>query len=194
MLDAEEYFHLALEASKNGDHELAIERLHKANSVEPENPAVIYLLAAQHAEIGLYSRAVLGMEKALALDPNIEIARFQLGILYFQLDRQEDAVEQWEILKKSDDEAMVHFSSGMLLVLDGEQSEALSRFEVGLSLPADNPALHASVRDIVASLSSVTEGNVDKPAQAKDDSVDKSEVYHLGAYSSFLKDEADDEN
>src|SRR5262245_33438307 len=88
MLDAEEYFHLALHASAAGDHHACMTYLEQVLQREPLNARAIYLLAVQHAELGLTQRAVAGIKAALAIDPDLEIARFQLGLL-LMFDRQE---------------------------------------------------------------------------------------------------------
>ena len=74
MLDAAEYLHLAIRSSQSGDHKETIECLHKSLDLDPSNAYAIYLLAAEHAELGMFERAIKGMEEALVLDSGIELA------------------------------------------------------------------------------------------------------------------------
>jgi DNA-binding CsgD family transcriptional regulator len=54
MYDIDEYLHLALHANAKRDPHACIGYLKDALRVEPQNPRAIYLLAIQHADIGLY--------------------------------------------------------------------------------------------------------------------------------------------
>ena len=65
MLDAEEYFHLALHASASGRPSRLHDLPRRSAAAEPRNARAIYLLAVQHAELGLMQRAVAGIKTAL---------------------------------------------------------------------------------------------------------------------------------
>ena len=80
-LDADEYFHLALHASSVGDHHACMSYLAEVLQQQPANARALYLRAVQHAELGLTERAVSGIKAALAIEPGLEIARLQLGLL-----------------------------------------------------------------------------------------------------------------
>ena len=73
MLDAEEYFHLALHASAMGDHHACMTHLEEVLQRQPRNARAIYLLAVQHAELGLLQRAVAGIKTALMIEPDLEL-------------------------------------------------------------------------------------------------------------------------
>jgi len=55
-IDNEERLHLALRASFDGDHHTAILHLKELLKDEPEHAEALYLLAIQHAELGLFDR------------------------------------------------------------------------------------------------------------------------------------------
>ena len=81
-LDAEELLHLAIQASQADRHDQAITYLKRAQAKAPENANIAYFLGAEHAQIGLYQRAMEEMAQALELNPALHTARFQLGLLY----------------------------------------------------------------------------------------------------------------
>ena len=81
QLDADEHVHLALQAITRGQDYPAMAHLKQAISMAPENGLAHYLLAAQHAQLGMFDRAEAGMKKALELAPDIEMAQLQLGML-----------------------------------------------------------------------------------------------------------------
>src|SRR5215510_15548903 len=85
MYDVDEYVHLALHANAKREPHACIGYLKEALRLDPDNTRAIYLLAIQHAEIGLLDRGIAGLTKVLALDPTFDIARVQLGLL--MLDR-----------------------------------------------------------------------------------------------------------
>ncbi|MDH1104512.1 hypothetical protein N5C55_27635 [Pseudomonas otitidis] len=174
MLDASEYLHLAIHASQQDDHHAALNYLGQALELEPENAAVRYFLAAEHAELGLYERAVSGMKEALALDEGLDIARFQLGLLSLQLQRLEEAREAFATLAdRTVDEGLKAFSSAYLDLLDEKVSDACRKLEHGLAV-CTNEAL---VRDMSRVLGSLAEGDGAEAVKGEE----TGSVY-LGAY------------
>src|SRR5687767_1778527 len=113
MFDSDEYFHLALHAGSVGQHHACMMYLKELLQQEPEHAAAIYLLAVQHAELGLIERAVHGMKAALAIDPTIEMARFQLGLLQLDANRRAEARENFAALSGSSDTSLRTISEAM---------------------------------------------------------------------------------
>jgi len=94
--DTDEYLHLALHANSVRNHHACMAYLKELLAREPRHAKAIYLLAAQHAELGLHERAIAGMRAALALEPAIEMARLQLGLLLLdriELPKQESPLQ-----------------------------------------------------------------------------------------------------
>lgn len=187
VLDSEEYFHLAINATQNNQHHAALEYLHKCLELSPSNAQAIFLLAAEHAELGLYNRAIEGMEKSLSIDPTIEMAYYQLALLYIQQGNNFESLKLWEHLKEnSKDQTLQFFAQGMLL-LDSHRALAIDLIRKALEQETQNKALQKSIENILTGLLSSNE-EVNK-AQSKD-----SEPLHpmfLNAYkqSSFESDD-----
>lgn len=155
MLDASEYLHLAIHASQENNHHAALNYLNQALAHEPNNPAIRYFLAAEHAELGLFERACSGMEEALALDPNMDIARFQLSLVYLQLQRTEEARNMFGILhSQTQEESLRDFADAYLHLLDEKRDAAIRLFEQGLA-DCKNLALKGDMTRVLTSLKSV---------------------------------------
>ena len=134
MLDAEEYFHLALHASSMGDHHACMTYLEEVLQREPRNARALYLRAVQHAELGLTQRAVAGIKIALSIEPDLELARFQLGLLLlFDVSQPAEAKEYLQRLSRSQDRALRAYSEAMIALVDNELVLARQKLAIGLS-------------------------------------------------------------
>jgi tetratricopeptide (TPR) repeat protein len=175
MLDADEYLHLAINASQTGDHHAALEHLYKALEQSPSHTGARYFLAAEHAELGLYERACEEMQELLLIAPEVEIARFQLGLLSLQLERKENARQAFAFLaEKARDESLQAFAKAYLHLLEERQGDAIVLLNEGLKT-CGNPALKADMSRVLASLSS-------QDAVAQQEANDGSQPVYLGAY------------
>jgi tetratricopeptide (TPR) repeat protein len=74
MLDAEEYLALAVHASSVKDHHTCLTYLDEVLRQQPSNASALFLRAVQHAELGLTTRALRGLEAALEINPGLEVA------------------------------------------------------------------------------------------------------------------------
>lgn len=175
MLDAPEYLHLAIHASNEGNHHAALNYLKDALQAEPDNAQVLYFLAAEHAELGLYDRACVEMKAALEREPGMEVARFQLGLLHLQLQRPEEAKAEFEVL--ADNAAspdLGKFAAGYLKIIAADAPGALELIKSGIE-SCENNALKADMLKVIASLSeeAIPEENI---------SQEQPSAVFLGAY------------
>lgn len=178
MLDAAEYLHLAIHASQDGNHHSALSYLKQALESEPNNPAVRYFLAAEHAELGLLERARAEMIEVLTLEPSMDIARFQLGLLHLQLQSETEARGTFvELVELSQDASLRLFAQAYIDLLDENRSAALDGFKAGL-VDCPNPALKADMSRVLASLDGSDQGVAHEET--------KSPVF-LGAYRDSLE-------
>lgn len=139
MFDSDEYFHLALHAGALGQHHACMTYLKELLQQEPKNAEAIYLLAVQHAELGLIERAVRGMKAALAIDPTIEMARFQLGLLQLDRNRRAEARANFVALSGSSDPSLRTICEAMIALADGHSTLAHQLLARRLSQePADS--------------------------------------------------------
>lgn len=185
MLDAEEYLHLAIEAMQKNEGKTALEYLHECIALDPENAQATYLLAAEHAEIGLFDRATEGMEKALSLDPNIEMAALQLGMLHLRTGNNARAIELWQGLQeKTNDESLRLISEGLTLLSNESIDEGKEKLLLGMEKNLHNPALNISITSILEHLeANLPKNNNGETENApKKQAAENSEPVYLGAY------------
>jgi tetratricopeptide (TPR) repeat protein len=152
MFDLDEYFHLALHASSVGQHGTCMTYLKEVLKQQPRNAPALYLLAAQHAEIGMLERAVSGIKAALAIEPGLEIARFQLGLLLLDSQRRSEAKENFAGLSGSADAALRLFSDAMIALSDEDRDSARRKLDAGLAQPGGNPALRSLMQRVLGAL------------------------------------------
>jgi tetratricopeptide (TPR) repeat protein len=155
MLDAEEYFHLALHASATGDHHACMQHLEEVLQREPRHARAIYLLAVQHAELGLTQRAINGIKAALAIDPDLEIARFQLGLLLmFDKSLPAEAKDYLGRLGQSQNRALKAYSEALIAMVDNQPLLARQKLAIGLAESSPDSALSTLMRRLFERMSS----------------------------------------
>lgn len=152
MLDAEEFLHLAIHASSAGQHHACLTYLKEVLQRQPDNGRAIYLLAVQHAELGLIDRAIGGMQAALVLEPRLEIARLQLGLLLLDRKKPADAKEHFAGLYGSSDAALSMCAEAMSALADDDVAAAREMLGAGLSQTQPSPALAALMQRLLDAL------------------------------------------
>lgn len=77
----------------------AIPAYEKSLALKPNDPDVLTDLGVMYREDHQHDRALTTFEKAIAANPKHQIARFNKGIvLYFDLERKDDAMKAWREL------------------------------------------------------------------------------------------------
>jgi tetratricopeptide (TPR) repeat protein len=161
MLDAEEYFHLALHAGAMGDHHACMSYLEEVLQREPRNARAIYLMAVQHAELGLTQRAIAGIKTALTIEPDLELARFQLGLLLlFDCSQPSEAKDYLQRMRLSPNRALRAYSEAMIAIADNELTLARQQLAIGLSEASPDAPLSMLMRRLFERLLSVSDANL----------------------------------
>lgn len=186
-LDGDEYLQLALHASGKGDHHAALVYLKSALAQDNRNALALYMLAAQHAELGLYLRARSEFLQVLEINPDMEIARFQLGLLHTQLDEAEAARATFGHLAEfTADAALKAFARGLIALLDDKPAEAHDLIQSGLTNCSNEPLKNDMARvlaNIDARLGSTgAAAATAAPAQAAAEPAKPRAGIFLGAY------------
>ena len=177
--DVEEYLHLAIHASSVGNPHACMTYLKEVLEQQPEHATALYLLAIQHAEIGLLERAISGLQAALAMKPELDIARFQLGMLLIDRRRPAEAKAQLAALKGCRDPALRAYGEGMIALADNNLVLAREKLALGFSHPATNAALSVLMRRLL-------DGLANAPPAAASKATAPGEPLFLGAYRSPL--------
>lgn len=134
MLDAEEYFHLALHASSATDRHACLTYLREVLRQQPTHARAMSLLAVVHAELGLIERAIGGLQAALDLDEGLDPARFQLALLLlFETDRRAEARLHLIRLADGGDGALRPYAEALIAVVDDDTALAVQRLESAIA-------------------------------------------------------------
>lgn len=144
-LDNEEVLRLSLDAINNGRDADAVVMLKTLLERDPQHVHAQYLLAAQHAQLGMHDRAEAGFRAVVAGAPELAIARFQLGQLLVMKGEGAEAKQTLQPLADQQD-ALGAYARAMTAAADEDIANALVHLESGLALPQEIPALTADMQ------------------------------------------------
>lgn len=150
-LDNEELLRLSLDAINNGRDADAVVMLKTLLEREPQHVHAQYLLAAQHAQLGMHDRAEAGFRAVVADAPELAIARFQLGQLLVMKGDGPGATQALQPLADQQD-ALGAYARAMVAAADDDVAAAVGHLESGLALPQEIPALTADMQRLHAQL------------------------------------------
>ena len=175
-LDPEELKFLAIQASRSKQADQALLFLKQAISAKPQDGELYYLLAAEHAQLGMYDRATDEMEHALLLSPGMHTARLQLGLLYLTLANVEATSRTLEPLSTLEaDNCYRLFSDGLLHLMHDRFPACRDALTRGIARNTQNDALNGDMQKILDALpppvpeSAAAEGNFWLSAYRQDD-------------------------
>ncbi|HEU4652723.1 MAG TPA: hypothetical protein VFS47_01990 [Steroidobacteraceae bacterium] len=127
-----------------------IESLRKAVLNDPRNAELRYLLAAEYAQTGDYDSAVLEFSAAIALNPLLHVARFQLGLLHLTLGQPHHTTAVLAPLESLDDTAFLkHFKRGLESLIRDDFAASLDSLEKGIELNTTLPPLNKDMRLLI---------------------------------------------
>jgi tetratricopeptide (TPR) repeat protein len=150
-LDETEMVHLALHAMGNDRHEESMRLLKRTLQAFPASARARYLLGAEHAQIGLYDRALEEMTEAVKLDPNLTVAHFQLGLLHITAGRNREAEAAWRPLERlAPDDPLRLFKTGMLNLVRDELAACIENLRAGIARNKLNEPLNNDMRRLLA--------------------------------------------
>ena len=167
QLDAEEMLHLAIDCSRRQDHKAAIEYL-KQSIAKSESANAYFMLAAEHAEIGLYDRAVAGMCKAVEMDPELWTAHLQHGLLHVRLNQPDAAIAAWQPLDALDgDHYLYLFKQGLTELMQNNLPDAAKLLISGMQANQSNLPLNNDMLRIVNNIRAALEGTESNASEAE---------------------------
>ena len=134
-IDNEELLHLSLEAIGSARDADALDMLKTLVERDPGHLHAQYLLASQHAQIGLLDRAEDGFRAAAGLAPtSFPMPRFQLGQLLLLKEQRGEAIE---VLTPLLDEttALGCYAYAMVALANGDTPGAIRSLRQGIQEP-----------------------------------------------------------
>lgn len=147
-----------------------IAELQRAAVQDPRNGELRYLLGVELAQHRRYDEAVLELSAAVALNPLLHTARFQLGLLHLTMAQPHHAIAVLAPLENLEDHAALkHFKRGLDALVVDDLAAALANLERGILLNVENAPLNADMKllteRIVATMNS-NAANSTTPAAA----------------------------
>jgi tetratricopeptide (TPR) repeat protein len=173
-LDQAELLQLALNASRGNDSATAISYLKEAVSRADCSAIAHYILGAEYAQIKMIDRAVGEMEAAIALDPALSIARFQLGLLCLSSGNAERAASIFAPLSELPvQDPLNRFGAGLQHLIRDEFADALRCLNDGIALNASNAPLNADMQKIIHEIEALP---APEPSPAKSEDAIANEI------------------
>lgn len=146
-LDNEELLRLSLDAMNTGRDADSVVMLKTLLEREPGNAYAQYLLAAQHAQLGMMDRAEEGFRKTVEVAPDLVAARFQFGQLLLIKGESAEARQVLKPLTVMHD-ALGAYARGLSAAGDEDATTAVRELEEGLTLPQPIPALAMDMKNL----------------------------------------------
>jgi tetratricopeptide (TPR) repeat protein len=175
--DVEEYLHLALHASTARDHHACMGYLKELLEIEPRHPTALYVLALQHAEIGLLARALRELQEVIQISPEFEAARFQLALILLDTGQKAEAKKHIARLSQSADLSVRDYAQGILALADENLAVAQQKLGEGMARPNQANRLAPQISHIAALIDKRVQRDAKPAVEAGDRRIS------LGAYA-----------
>ncbi len=155
-LDNDELLRIALDAVNHDRHADAVGLLKTLLERDPRHVFGTYLLAAEHAQLGMMDRAEEGFARTVALAPEFPMARFQLGQMLLLRGRVEAARETLAPLEQLPaGQALPHYAKGLVAASEEDAAGAIADLQAGLACPQEIPALAGDMRRLIDNLQAI---------------------------------------
>lgn len=148
-------FETALAASLKRQSDVAIPILEQVLARNPCHARARHLLGAEFAQAGKMDDAVVEITTALELNPDMPLARFQLGLMLMTCARTEEAVQVWsglDVLESCN--VLNRFRRSMMMIVQGQMQLAHSELAAAIADNIDLPALNGEMREVIEMIAS----------------------------------------
>ncbi|MGH8108425.1 MAG: tetratricopeptide repeat protein [Arenimonas sp.] len=152
-LDNEELLRVSLEAINQDRHADAVSMLKTLLERDSSHIFGTYLLAAEHAQLGMMDRAEEGFKKTVELAPDFPMARFQLGQL--QLVKGDAAAASAMLAPLAQlpaGQALPAYAKGLIAAANEDVNEAIAQLQAGLACEQEIPALAQDMQRVLDNL------------------------------------------
>ncbi len=164
-LDNDELLRIGLDAINHDRHAEAVGLLKTLLERDPRHVFATYLLAAEHAQLGMMDRAEEGFIRTVAMAPDFPVARFQLGQMFLVKGRAAAAQETLAPLAQlPPGQALSHYARGLMAASQEDAAGAIAHLQAGLACPQEIPALAADMQRVIAQLQAIAGGAAPAPA------------------------------
>ena len=145
-----------------------VERLRRAVVNDPRNAELRYLLGAEMAQQKDYDGAVMEMSSAIALNPLLHVARFQLGLLHLTMARPDHAIAVLGPLENlSDASALKFFKRGLEALIEDKFEKCVDNLRTGIELNRENAPLNRDMTMLLERVLKIAPTNDASHAQSE---------------------------
>ena len=121
-----------------------------------------YLAGADLAQGGHYEEAVVQIEKALALDPDLHTARLQLGLLLLTMGQAHRSLDVWQLLDRLPGDSYLRlFRDGMAALIRDDFPECLRLLRNGIETNTENAPLNGDMQILIRKVLETTSETAD---------------------------------
>lgn len=184
--DLEKVKATASDLISQGKMEDAKERLSNGLVEYPNSAQLHFLQAAVYAQLESYDDAISHYQKSLHLEPQLFIARFQLGLLLATLGENEKCIDVLDGLVSLDEHYLSLFAKGIINTLTNQLDSAIDSIRQGLKANNENPSLNKDMKAMLARIESEQNTNDkdsvetnEKPAVLVSEEADQSHLLDI---------------
>jgi tetratricopeptide (TPR) repeat protein len=156
-LDNEELLRISLDAINQDRHADAVAMLKTLLEREPAHVFGTYLLAAEHAQLGMMDRAEEGFRRTVELAPDFPMARFQLGQIHLVRGEGPAAIAVLSPLTGLPaGVALGSYARGLVAAAGEDVAESVRQLQAGLQCEQEIPALAQDMQRVLSNLQSLS--------------------------------------
>lgn len=143
----------------NASDEDALRLLDRAVVTWPRDARLRFLRGSIAAQAGQYDRAVDDFRLSIDIEPYLDIARFQLGLLHLTSGRPHDALDVWALLDRlSDDDCLKLFKRGLAAMIEDRFPECIQWLQEGIERNNRFPPLSRDMQMVITQVRSIAAG------------------------------------
>lgn len=149
--DAEELLHLAIDLTGRQQHAEALSCLKRAATLEPTHAGVVYFTGVIYVQTGLAERALQSFQHAVQLNPDLHLAHFQLGLLFYTSEREAQAIDAWRPLDRLGEAHPLYLFKAGLEALERQEFDACRDFlNKGIAVDPQSGPFNEAMRGFLA--------------------------------------------
>lgn len=118
----------------------------------PNSAELSFLMAATLSETEDYSLAIDYYYKSIHKNPQLDVSRFQLGLLLATLERETESVDVLKPLCKVNENFYSRFSLTITSIFENDIEGACEHLSQGLLLNNENPSLNHDMKELLKRL------------------------------------------
>lgn len=139
-----------IDAHQNGDPD-RVAKTQKLAAAFPEDARLQFMLGSALIGEGRLIEGHASLSRAVALQPDFHIARFQLGLFQLTSGEADNALETWARLDRlPDGHYLRHFVEGLRCLIRDEFAACITHLEAGIRANAENAPLNTDMGLIIA--------------------------------------------